>query len=106
MAVLAEIRWAINPFRGDVFAEGWLPVAEAAIDYGATSWAFYRSLDGRLDFIQHAVFPTKTDFERYWYSERVAQARTELSGYYQIPLLPTFHEIAGSGTTTGVPGPP
>jgi hypothetical protein len=97
MAVLAEIRWPINPFRGDKFAEGWLPIAEAAQDYGATSWAFYRALDGRLDFIQHAIFPSKADFERYWYSETVAQARTELAGYYQVPLLPTFWEITGSG---------
>ena len=105
MAVLAEVRWAANPFRGDKFAEGWLPVAEAAVDYGATSWAFYRATEGRLDFIQHAIFPSKADFERYWYSETVAEARTELSGYYQVPLLPTFHEIVGSGTATqaGVP---
>ena len=25
-----EIRWPINPFRGDRFAEGWLLAAEAA----------------------------------------------------------------------------
>ena len=97
MPILAEVRWVANPFRGDKFAEGWLPVAEAVLDYGATSWAFYRASDGRLDFIQHAVFPAKSDFERYWYSETVAEARTELSGYYQVPLLPTFHEIVGSG---------
>jgi hypothetical protein len=99
MPILVEIRWPINPFRGDKFAAGWRPVAEAALDYGATSWAFYRALDGRLDFIQHAVFPSKADFERYWYSVTVAEARTELSGYYQVPLLPTFHEIVGSGAT-------
>jgi hypothetical protein len=106
MAILAEIRWPINPFRGDKFAEGWLPVAEAALDYGATSWAFYRALDGRLDFVQHAIFPSKADFERYWYSATVAEARTELSGYYQVPLLPTFWEIVGSGATVGAPSTP
>ena len=97
--ILVEVRWAANPFRGDKFAEGWLPVAEAAVDYGAVSWAFFRANEGRLDFIQHAIFPSKADFERYWYSETVAEARTELSGYYQVPLLPTFHEIVGSGMT-------
>ncbi|HKF80459.1 MAG TPA: hypothetical protein VKB17_06505 [Thermoleophilaceae bacterium] len=100
MPILVEIRWPINPFRGDKFAEGWLPIAEAALDYGASSWAFYRALDGRLDFIQHATFPSKADFERYWYSETVAEARTELAGCYQVPLLPTFWEITGSGAAT------
>jgi len=102
MPVLTEIRWVANPFRGDKFAEAWLPLAEAVVDYGATAWGFYRALDGRLDFVQHAIFPSKADFERYWYSETVAQARAEMSGYYQVPLLPTFWEITGSGSALPV----
>ena len=101
--VLVEIRWAINPFRGDAFEEAWLPVAEAALDYGATGWAFYRAKDGLLDFIQHAVFPAKLDFERYWYSEEVAEARALSSGHYQVPILPTYHTIVGVGSTTPAP---
>src|ERR671914_2712733 len=97
MPIMVEIRWVANPFRGDKFAEGWLPHAEAVLDYGATSWGFYRALDGRLDFIQQATFPTKSDFERYWYSETVAEARTLLAGTYQVPLLPTFWEVVGEG---------
>ena len=92
-----QIRWPINPFRGDKFAEGWLPAAEAVLDYGATSWGFYRALDGRLDFIQQATFPTKAAFERYWYSETAAEARTELAGTYHIPLVPAFYEVVGEG---------
>jgi hypothetical protein len=94
---MVQIRWVANPFRGDVFADRWRPAAEAALDYGARSWAFYRNLDGRLDFIQEAVFESKADFERYWYSERIAEARAELAGRYQIPLLPTVWEIVGVG---------
>jgi hypothetical protein len=105
MAVLVQIRWVANPFRGDAFAEGWRPAAEAALDYGAHSWGFYRALDGRLDFIQEAVFESKADFERYWYSERIAQARTELVGKYQIPLLPLFYEIVGAGEAATAPQP-
>ena len=101
MAVLVEIRWVANPFRGDAFAEGWRPAAEAAMDYGATSWALYRAKDGKLDFTQHAVFESKADFERYWYSEQITDARVEMGGKYQVPLLPTFHEIVGSGERVG-----
>ena len=93
MAVLVEIRWPINPFRGDKFAEGWLPVAEAAVDYGATSWAFYRALDGRLDFIQHAIFPSKADFERYWYSDEISALREAALNYFNKPLLPSWHTV-------------
>jgi hypothetical protein len=95
--ILVQIIWHVNPFRGDKFEAGWRHAAEAVLDYGATSWGFYRAHDGRLDFIQQATFPTKAAFERYWYSETAAEARTELAGYYQVPIVPTFHEVVGEG---------
>lgn len=100
--IVVQITWNANPFRGDVFAEGWLPAAQAALDYGATSWAFYRALDGRLDFLQTATFPSKAHWERYWYSERIAEVRTELSGTYQVPVNPTFYEVVGEGATAAL----
>ena len=98
--VFVQIVWHANPMRGDAFEAGWLPAAGAVVDYGATYWSFLRADEGRLDFLQHAVFPAKGDFDRYWYSETAAQARAELSGYYQVPVLPTFHQIVGTGVTT------
>ena len=95
--ILVHIPWAVNPFRGDKFAEGWAPAAEMVLDFGATSWAFYRALDGRLDFIQEAVFPSKAHFERYWYSEEIAAKRLALQGYVNVPVLPEFYEIVGEG---------
>jgi hypothetical protein len=99
---LVEIRWTANPLRGDKFEAAWAPVAEAALDYGATGWAFYRAADGKLDFIQHAVFPDKESWERYWYSDEIGAARAEASGLYQVPLLPTYHYIVGSGESSAV----
>jgi hypothetical protein len=95
--IQVQIRWVANPFRGDVFAEGWRPAAEAAVDFGATQWSFTRAVEGRLDFVQTANFPSKAHFERYWYSERMAEIRTELAGTYQVPILPTFWEVVGAG---------
>jgi hypothetical protein len=97
VSILVQIRWPINPFRGDKFAQGWLPAAEAAMDYGATQWSFCRAWDGRLDFVQTALFPTKAHFERYWYSETLAEKRVELSGTYQVPQVPTYWEVLGAG---------
>jgi hypothetical protein len=95
--ILVHIPWHVNPFRGDKFAEGWLPAAELALEYGAVSWGFYRAIDGRLDFIQEAVFPSKAHFERYWYSEEIAAKRLALQGYVNVPVLPEFYEIVGEG---------
>ena len=95
--ILVHIPWAANPFRGDKFAEGWAAAAELALDFGAVSWGFYRSLDGRLDFIQEAVFPSKAHWERYWYSEELAEMRVQLQGYFNVPVLPELYEIVGEG---------
>lgn len=95
--IVVMIKWVANPFRGDRFAEGWLPAAEAALDYGAVAWSFYRANDGRLDFLQTATFRTKAEWELYWYSEEISEKRVEMAGYYQVPLLPSFHEILGEG---------
>jgi hypothetical protein len=95
--IVVMIKWVANPFRGDRFAEGWLPAAEAALDYGAVAWSFYRANDGRLDFLQTATFRTKADWDLYWYSEEISEKRVEMAGYYQVPLLPSFHEILGEG---------
>ena len=98
-----RIPWAINPSRGDRFEAAWLPVAESALDFGATGWALFRSKEGGLDFTQLAFFPTKLDFERYWYSEEVVEARTRGAGLFQVPIQPIYlHEVtAGSMVGAG-----
>jgi hypothetical protein len=105
--ILVHIPWHANPFRGERFADAWASAAEAVLDYGAVSWGFYRAVEGRLDFIQEAVFPRKADFDRYWYSETIAAKRIELQGYYNVPVLPEFYEVVGEGRAlTLAPGGP
>jgi len=101
-SVVVEIKWVANPFRGDKFEAAWLPAAEAALDFGASGWAFFRSKEGLLDFAQWAFFSTKLDFERYWYSEEISLAREQASGLYQVPVLPLYYEIAGVGSLSPV----
>jgi hypothetical protein len=95
--ILVRIAWAVNPFRGDKFEEAWAGPAEAVLHYGATAWGFLRSKDDPLKFEQFAVFPSKKDFERYWYSEEIADARVKAAGYFQVPVLPTYWYVKGVG---------
>lgn len=94
---LVEVKWIANPFRAEKFEQAWLPAAEAALDYGATSWALVRSREDQQLFTQYATFPDKLSFERYWYSEELAEARAEASGLFQVPVLPVWHTVVGSG---------
>jgi hypothetical protein len=91
------IAWHANPFRGDKFEDAWRPAAAAAIDYGASYWAFMRSKDDPLDFVQLAAFRNKTEFERYWYSEEIAEARAEAMGLFQVPVLPLWLRAVDAG---------
>ena len=97
-----NIVWHANGWRGDKFEDAWRPAAEAVLRYGATEWLFMRSLDDPLDFTQTAVFASKTDFERYWYSEEISDARAEASGLYQVPILPMFFRVKGAGELSPV----
>ena len=98
------ILWHANPFRGDKFEDAWRPAAQAALDFGATYWAFFRSKDDPLDFIQIASFESKTSFDRYWYSEEIAEARAEASGLYQVPVLPQWLRVVDAGELSSIPG--
>jgi hypothetical protein len=91
------INWVANPFRGDKFEEGWAPTAAAATRYGARGWAFTRSKDDPLSFMQLAAFERKIDFERYWLAEETAEARARCSGLYQVPILPIWFHSVGFG---------
>jgi hypothetical protein len=92
------INWIANPFRGDKFEAAWAPAAELVTKYGATAWAFTRSKDDPLSFMQFAAFESKLDFERYWYSDEVSEARTNAVGLYQVPLTPVWFRTIGYGT--------
>lgn len=91
------INWVANPFRAEKFLAAWLPAAEAVLNYGATEWALVRSSEDPQKFDQFAVFADKTDFERYWYSEEISDARAQASGLYQVPLLPVWWTVEASG---------
>ncbi len=99
------ILWHANPFRGDKFEDAWRPHAQAALDFGASSWAFFRSKDDPLDFIQLASFETKLEFERYWYSEEISEARAEASGLYQVPILPQWLRVVDAGELSSLAQP-
>jgi hypothetical protein len=99
--VIVMILWHANPFRGDKFEDAWTPAAAAALDYGASSWAFMRSKDDPLDFTQMASFPDKKAFERYWFSEQLSEARAEASGLYQVPILPVWQRVVAAGELSG-----
>ena len=94
---MVVIPWVANPFRGDRLEEAWRPAAAAVTKYGAKAWAWTRSKDDPLSFTQFAAFQNKMDFERYWFAEETAEARVQIGGLYQVPILPVWFECVSWG---------
>jgi hypothetical protein len=99
------VNWVANPFRAEKFLELWLPAAELVLAYGATEWALIRSGDDPQKFDQMAAFASKTDFDRYWYSDEIFEYREKVASLYQVPLLPVWWTVEGTGAIEESPQP-
>ena len=86
-----HIPWYATVFRGDRFAEALAEIAPVSLRYGATDFSVYRSRDD-------ASFESKVDFERYWYGEEFSYFRTDVAGWYQVPILYTWNDVVVAGS--------
>ena len=91
------IPWYATGFRADGMEEALGEIAPVAMRYGATDYAVYRNRDDRYKFLQTSSFPSKDDFERYWYGEEFTAWRAEHSGWYQIPVLYSWNDLVAAG---------
>ena len=102
MAGTVIVPWYATGFRADAFEQALEPVAAAALRYGASSYAIYRSRDDRYKFQQLASFEDHIDWERYWAGPELTRFRAAHSGWYQVPVLYGWWEqTAGGEIRTG-----
>ncbi len=92
-AEVCVLDWHIAPFRADRWFDLWEPAAARMPSFGAKSWSLTRSIDDPLSFRQSSVWENRADFERYWFSEEIEEARARVIGFYALPLLPTWHTL-------------
>ena len=93
MAEVCVLDWHVAPFRADRFLDVWEPAAARMPAFGAKSWSLIRSVDDPLAFRQTSVWENRSDFERYWYSDEIEEARAQAIGYYDLPILPAWHTV-------------
>ena len=93
MAEVNRLDWHISPMRGERFLDLWEPAAAKMPAYGAKSWSLTRAIDDPLAFQQTSIWDSRSDFERYWFSTEIESARASIIGFYDIPLLPTWHTL-------------
>ena len=90
--------------RGDDLEAALDQVAPIAGRYGATHWAVYRSQEDLYKFTLVVDFPTKGEFEAYWYGPESRDMRAGMSGAFQNPVTyqPFGIVTEGSAVTSHV----
>jgi hypothetical protein len=105
MAGTVIVPWYATGFRADAFEQELEPVAAAALRYGATSYAIYRSRDDRYKFQQLAAFDEHLQWDRYWAGPEMTRFRAIHQSWYQVPVLyGWWDKTTGSEIQTGVNG--
>jgi hypothetical protein len=106
LAETVVVPWYATGLRADAFAVALNKVAAAAMRYGASSYAVYRSQDDLYRFQQFATFAEHLDWERYWEGPEMIEFRTRHSGWYQVPVLygPWERTVAGGVQDGPAPG--
>lgn len=93
MTEVCVLDWHIAPFRADRWLDTWESAAARMPAFGAKSWSLTRGVDDPLSFRQYSVWESRSDFERYWFSEEIETARAAVIDLYDLPLLPSWHTL-------------
>ena len=58
-----------------------------------SGYANHAAVDDPLSFRQSSLWESRSDFERYWFSEEIEKARASCIDLYDLPLLPSWHTL-------------
>ena len=82
-----HVPWYATGLRADALEAALAEIAPVALHYGGTSYHVYRFRDDRYKFLQVADFPSKAQWEQYWYGPEFSRWRAVHSSYYQVPVV-------------------
>ncbi len=100
MAEVNVVNWHINPWRADRWYAIWMPALERAPSFGATSFSLTRSEEDHLNFLQTTIWEDRGDFDRFWASDEVSEARQAALDVYNKPVYPVWHvQLAAAGAS-------
>ena len=96
MLLVCRLDWHVSPLRGQRWLEVWEIAAAKCSAFWAKSWSLTRGDEDPLGFQLTTVWESKADFERFWFSRELEEAREATIGWYNIPILPTWHTLIAS----------
>ena len=97
MSGTVHIPWYATGFRGDQLQAELERVSPLAVRYGATGYLVFRGRDDRYRLLQVLEFEDHDDWERWWNGPEMVDFRAYCQGWYQVPVLYTWHELVSEG---------
>ncbi len=98
MSGVVHIPWYATGFRGDQLQAELERVSPLAVRYGSTGYAVHRSRDDRYRILQMLEFDDHLDWDRFWTGPEMIDFRIYCQGWFQIPVVYTWHDLVCSGT--------
>jgi hypothetical protein len=98
MAGVVHVPWYATALRADKLAAELAEVTPLALRYGATGYTVHRSEDDRYKLLQTVTFSDHDAWERFWYGPEMTRFRTITSGWYQVPVVYSWHEVVAEGS--------
>lgn len=97
MSYTVHIPWYATAFRADDLEYALEKISKDALKNGALSYDLYRSKEDKYKFFHFLEFPTKLDWERFWYGEEFQDMRASTAGWYTVPVLYSPVQRAATG---------
>jgi heme-degrading monooxygenase HmoA len=85
------IEWHVTPFRRDRFIAIWQPALDRALAFGAGAAYLTRSEDDPLHLRQVTTWESRSDQQRWWFSDELSALRQEAFAYYHKPVEQHWH---------------
>lgn len=87
MSYTVMIPWYATALRADDLAFALEKISKLALQHQGLRYDVYRFKDDRYRFVQYLEFPTKLEWEAFWYGEVFQDMRASTQGWYQVPVV-------------------
>jgi len=97
MAGVLQLPWYATGSHGDDLEAALAQLAPISTRYGAKRYEVFRQREDRYKFLMAIVFEAHHDWDAFWFGEEFTEMRAACNGWYQVPLLYTWHDLVSYG---------
>jgi len=97
MAGVVQLPVYATGFNGDDLEAALAQLAPISTRYGARRYEVFRQREDLYKFLMSIVWEEHHDWDAFWFGEEFTDFRAACSGWFQVPLLYTWHDLVSYG---------